>query len=42
MLENRTFRVVFVGEGHGTGIGQTALPDQIVTYSGTEIKVQAR
>jgi alpha-D-xyloside xylohydrolase len=33
MLETRTFRVVFVGEGHGAGIGQTAQPDKVVQYS---------
>jgi alpha-D-xyloside xylohydrolase len=39
MLERRTFRVVFVGEGHGVGIGQTAEPDKIVQYSGKSITV---
>jgi alpha-D-xyloside xylohydrolase len=39
MLENRTFRVVFAGEGHGVGIGQTAQPDKVVQYSGQPITV---
>jgi len=39
MLETRTFRVVFAGEGHGTGIGQTAQADKIVAYTGTAVTV---
>jgi alpha-D-xyloside xylohydrolase len=39
MLESRTFRVVFAGEGHGVGIGQTAQPDKVVQYSGQPVKV---
>jgi alpha-D-xyloside xylohydrolase len=39
MLETRTFRVVFVGEGHGVGLGQTAKPDRIVQYSGVLVLV---
>ena len=41
MLESRTFRVVFVGEGHGIGIGQTAQPDNVVRYSGNSLTVAA-
>ena len=41
MLESRTFRIVFVGEGHGIGIGQTAQPDKVVTYSGQPLAVAA-
>jgi alpha-D-xyloside xylohydrolase len=37
----RTFRVVFVREGHGTGIGQTAQPDRVVSYSGHAVTVTA-
>jgi alpha-D-xyloside xylohydrolase len=39
MLESRTFRVVFTGEGHGVGIGQTAQPDKVVQYSGQPVTV---
>ena len=39
MLEKRTFHVVFVGEGHGVGIGQTAHPDKIVEYIGKAVTV---
>ena len=39
MLENRTFRVVFVREGHGTGVGQTAQPDKVAQYSGQPVTV---
>jgi alpha-D-xyloside xylohydrolase len=43
MLETRTFRIVFVAEGHGTGIGapgDSDQPDKIVTYSGAQIVVR--
>jgi alpha-D-xyloside xylohydrolase len=40
MLESRTFRIVFAGEGHGTGIGQTPQPDKVITYSGKPITVK--
>jgi alpha-D-xyloside xylohydrolase len=39
MLETRTFRIVFAGEGHGTGIGQTVQPDKVVRYTGEPIAV---
>jgi alpha-D-xyloside xylohydrolase len=39
MLESRTFRVVFVGRGHGSGINPEPQPDQTVTYSGKQITV---
>ena len=39
MLENRTFRIVFVGEGHGAGIAPTDQPDKIVKYSGKQVTV---
>ncbi|MBZ5545627.1 MAG: DUF5110 domain-containing protein [Acidobacteriia bacterium] len=39
MLENRTFRIVFVGEGHGAGIAPTGQPDKIVKYSGKQVTV---
>jgi alpha-D-xyloside xylohydrolase len=34
MLERRTFRVVLVREGHGTGGEPTAAADRVVTYDG--------
>ena len=40
ILANRTFRVVFVGDGHGTGIGSTAKPDKVVPYSGQPVTVK--
>ena len=40
MLASRTFRVVFVGEGHGTGIGAAAQPDKLVEYSGHAVTVK--
>ncbi len=39
MLETRTFRVVFAGENHGTGIGQSAQADKVVNYEGKSITV---
>jgi alpha-D-xyloside xylohydrolase len=39
MLEHRAFRVVFVGDGHGSGIDLTAQPDKVVEYSGSQISV---
>jgi alpha-D-xyloside xylohydrolase len=34
MPESRTFQVVLVGQGHGTGGEPTAAPDRVVTYDG--------
>jgi len=39
MLASRTFRIVFVGEGHGIGIAPTAEADKIVEYSGKQITI---
>ncbi len=39
MLAERTFHVVFVGEGHGTAIDPTASPDKVVKYSGQRVTV---
>jgi len=39
MLEQRTFRIVFAGENHGTGIGSEAKPDKAVQYIGQQITV---
>ena len=40
MPASRTFRVVFVGEGHGAGIGPTAQADRVVTYAGQAVVVK--
>ena len=40
MLNTRTFRVTFVAEGRGAGIGPTRQPDRIVDYRGGLITVQ--
>jgi alpha-D-xyloside xylohydrolase len=37
MLESRSFRVVFVGPHHGTGVDAEAQPDRVVEYSGSRI-----
>jgi alpha-D-xyloside xylohydrolase len=39
MLSARTFRIVFVGDNHGVGIGPTDEPDRTVTYSGEKTSV---
>jgi alpha-D-xyloside xylohydrolase len=41
VLKQRTFHVVFVGEGHGAGVGETAEPDKSVTYDGNAVSVTA-
>jgi alpha-D-xyloside xylohydrolase len=40
MLEARTFRIVFVSEGHGTGIDATPQADKTVAYNGAQIVVR--
>jgi alpha-D-xyloside xylohydrolase len=35
MLKSRTFQVVLVRSGHGTGGEATAAPDRVVTYDGS-------
>jgi len=42
MLKSRTFRVVFVGDGHGAGEGVTEAVDQVVQYSGAAVVVKAK
>jgi alpha-D-xyloside xylohydrolase len=39
MIENRSFHVVFVHEGHGIGIDSAAQPDKVVGYSGKPVVV---
>jgi len=39
MLQSRTFRIVFVSDGHGQGIGPTEEADKMVVYSGTSVSV---
>jgi alpha-D-xyloside xylohydrolase len=40
MLKDRTFNVVLVKEKHGGGIPATDKPDQVVKYSGAEVKIR--
>jgi alpha-D-xyloside xylohydrolase len=42
MLMARTFHVVLVGNGHGTGVGITDKPDQVIFYKGEEKVVHLR
>jgi len=39
MLSTRTFRIVFVSENHGVGVGPTDEPDKTVKYSGEKVSV---
>jgi len=39
MLENRTFRIVFVSENHGVGVNPADEVDKAVSYSGKQITV---
>jgi alpha-D-xyloside xylohydrolase len=39
MLRSRTFRIVLVAPGRGTGIGQSGAVDQVVKYGGKLLKV---
>jgi alpha-D-xyloside xylohydrolase len=41
MLEHRTFRVVVVGNGQGTGIASSSEPDATVAYDGKSATVHA-
>ena len=40
MLRERTFRVAFVREGRGVGIGAERQPDREVRYSGSAVTVK--
>ena len=40
MLQDRSFRVVFVRENHGVGVEASEEPDKVVRYSGKEITVK--
>lgn len=42
MLEQRTFRIVVVSDGHGTGIATSSEPDATITYDGNAVSVQVR
>jgi alpha-D-xyloside xylohydrolase len=37
MLENRSFRVVFVRENHGVGVNPADQTDKVVDYSGKQL-----
>ena len=39
MQTSRAFRIVFVSENHGVGIGPTDTPDKVVVYGGTPVSV---
>jgi len=41
MLKQRTFHVVWVSPGHGTGIPSTELPDAVVPYTGKAVTISA-
>jgi alpha-D-xyloside xylohydrolase len=39
MLEKRTFRVVWVRDGHGSGIDPEGKPDKVISYDGKQVTV---
>jgi alpha-D-xyloside xylohydrolase len=39
MLKDRTFKVVFVKENHGTGLDMEKMPDKNISYSGDQVLV---
>jgi alpha-D-xyloside xylohydrolase len=39
MLQDRTFRIVFVSPHHGTGMATEEQPDTVVHYSGRKLTV---
>jgi alpha-D-xyloside xylohydrolase len=41
MLTSRTFRIVWVSSGHGTGVATTATADSVITYTGSAVQVPA-
>jgi hypothetical protein len=40
MLKARTFRVVLVSKGHGTGVDVAGDPDKVISYRGKQQVVQ--
>lgn len=40
MDAKKVFNIVFVKDGHGTGIGVTADPDERLVYTGTQVSLQ--
>ena len=42
MLETRTFRIVLVRDGRGTGIASSSEPDAMIKYAGRTISVRVR
>jgi hypothetical protein len=36
MLKQRSFHIVVVGEGRGTGMDLTPRPDHVVSYDGSQ------
>lgn len=40
MLKDRTFRIVWVSAGHGTGVGSTKKADVIVHYDGNAVAIK--
>jgi alpha-D-xyloside xylohydrolase len=42
LVKDQTFRIVFVGEGHGNGVAEIATADQVVKFTGKTVTVKAR
>ena len=41
MAKERTFRIVFVDEGHGNGVAETESADRVVQFTGKTVIIQA-
>jgi alpha-D-xyloside xylohydrolase len=41
MINEQTFRIVFVSDGHGSGVAETESPDAVVKYTGQPMIVKA-
>lgn len=39
MIQSRTFNLVVVGDGHGTGIDITSQPDKVIRYDGRSVSI---
>jgi hypothetical protein len=42
MLDHRTFNVIVVRDGHGTGIASTSEPDAVVEYDGKAASISVK
>lgn len=41
MLKERTFKIVWISDGHGAGVASAEKPDAVVHYNGAAVKISA-